>query len=89
MQRFHGVRADRVGFYILPFAVGNFLGPLLLGPFFDRIGRRIMIPATYALSGILLLASGALFYEGLLDALTQTLCWCLVFFFASSAASVA
>jgi MFS family permease len=89
LQRFHGVRADRVGYYILPFAVGNFLGPLLLGSLFDRVGRRAMIPATYAISGILLIGSGALFYAGLLDANTQTLCWCVVFFFASSAASSA
>ena len=29
---FYGVRADHVGWYILPFAAGNFLGPLMLGP---------------------------------------------------------
>ncbi len=89
LQKFHGVRADRVGFYILPFAAGNFLGPLALGPLFDRWGRRAMIPATYAASGILLLVSGALFYRGVLDATTQTLSWCLVFFVASAAASSA
>lgn len=89
LQRFHGVRADHVGYYILPFAAGNFLGPLLLGPLFDRWGRRTMIPLTYAAAGLLLLGSGALFYAGLLDATSQTLCWCLVFFFASAAASAA
>jgi MFS family permease len=89
LQRFHGVRADRVGLYILPFAAGNFLGPLVLGPLFDRWGRRTMIPLTYAISGISLLAGGCLFYAGLLDAITQTLTWCVVFFFASSAASSA
>ena len=89
LQRFHGVRSDHVGYYVLPFAAGNFLGPLLLGPLFDRWGRRLMIPLTFAASGGLLFASGALFNAGLLDATTQTLCWCLVFFFASSAASSA
>ena len=89
LERFHGVAADRVGLYILPFAAGNFLGPLALGPLFDRIGRRAMIPITYALSGILLVATGALFAGGYLDAMTQTLAWSLVFFVASAAASSA
>lgn len=89
LERFHRVPASDVGLYIVPFAIGNFLGPLLLGPLFDRWGRRVMIPATYALSGLLLLATGALFWAGALDALTQTLAWGVVFFFASAAASSA
>ncbi|QUP56009.1 MFS transporter (plasmid) [Ralstonia syzygii] len=86
---FYGVPATRVGSYLLPFALGNFLGPLLLGRLFDVIGRRPMIAATYALSGLLLLASGALFKAGVLDSATQTLAWTVVFFFASAAASSA
>ncbi|MDO9015283.1 MAG: MFS transporter [Deltaproteobacteria bacterium] len=89
LQRFHHVRADRVGLYVLPFAAGNFLGPLLLGPLFDRWGRRVMIPATYAISGVLLVVTGALFFAGALDAVTQTVAWSVVFFFASAAASSA
>jgi len=60
LARFYGVPDDRVGYYIFPFALGNFLGPLILGPLFDRVGRRVMIPLTYALSGVLLLATGVL-----------------------------
>ena len=78
-----------VGLYIVPFAIGNFLGPVVLGPSFDRWGRRVMIPLTYALSGVLLLATGGLFVAGALNALTQTLAWMLVFFVASAAASSA
>ena len=89
LERFHGVAPDRVGLYIVPFAIGNFLGPLLLGPLFDRWGRRAMIPLTYALSGVLLLATGGLFVAGALNAVTQTLAWMLVFFVASAAASSA
>lgn len=89
LEKFHGVAADDVGLYIVPFAAGNFLGPVLLGRAFDRIGRRVMIPATYALSGILLTITGALFLAGWLDALTQTIAWGLVFFVASAAASSA
>jgi len=89
LTRFFAVPADRVGLYILPFAFGNFLGPLLLGPLFDTLGRRAMIAATYALSGVLLALSGVLFAWGALDATTQTLLWTIVFFFASAAASAA
>jgi MFS family permease len=89
LEKFHGVPPADVGLYIVPFAIGNFAGPLLLGRRFDRWGRRIMIPATYALSGILLLATGALFVGGHLDAATQTVAWSIVFFVASAAASSA
>jgi MFS family permease len=86
---FYGVANERVGWYILPFALGNFAGPLLLGPWFDSIGRRTMIAATYAISGVLLALSGWLFVRGLFDATTQTLAWSVTFFFASAAASSA
>ena len=89
LERFHGVAPDRVGLYIVPFAIGNFLGPLLLGPAFDRLGRRAMIPLTYGLSGVLLLVTGGLFVAGALNAVTQTLAWMVVFFVASAAASSA
>lgn len=89
LSRFYGVPADKVGLYILPFAVGNFLGPLLLGPLFDSWGRRQMIVTTYALSGILLGLTGWMFHAGHLDATTQTAMWSVVFFFASAAASSA
>src|SRR5581483_4731111 len=69
---FYGVSAAHVGWYILPFAAGNFLGPLLLGRLFDTLGRRPMIAATYASSGLLLAASGYLFSQGVLSASNQT-----------------
>jgi MFS family permease len=86
---FYGVPAAGVGWYILPFAAGNFLGPLLLGRLFDTLGRKFMIGTTYAVSGILLAGTGYLFSEGLLSAQTQTLAWMIIFFFASAAASSA
>jgi MFS family permease len=86
---FYGVPADRVGWYILPFAAGNFLGPLLLGRLFDTLGRRPMITFTYAVSGVLLALSGYLFMRGALSAETQTVAWTVIFFFASAAASSA
>jgi MFS family permease len=89
LTRFYGVAESAVGLYILPFAAGNFLGPLLLGPLFDRVGRRAMIAATYGLSGVTLALTGWGFVNGWLDATTQTLCWSIVFFLASAAASSA
>jgi MFS family permease len=85
----YGVNASSVGLYLLPFAVGNFLGPLLLGRFFDTIGRKPMIAGTYILSGVLLIVTGLLFRNGTLDATTQTIAWCVIFFFASAGASAA
>ena len=89
LTRFYGIAEASVGLYLLPFAAGNFLGPLLLGPLFDRVGRRVMIAATYAASGVALAATGYGFQQGWLDATTQTLAWSLVFFLASAAASSA
>jgi hypothetical protein len=89
LGRFFGVPEHRVGLYILPFAAGNFLGPLLLGHLFDVVGRRPMIAMTYAASGLLLAVTAMMFDAGLLTAVGQTAAWCVVFFFASAAASSA
>jgi MFS family permease len=86
---FFGIPANHVGWYILPFAAGNFLGPLLLGKLFDTLGRRVMITLTYGGSGVLLAVSGYLFSIGALSAQTQTIAWMVIFFFASPAASAA
>ena len=86
---FYGVPADHVGWYLLPFAAGNFLGPVLIGRLFDTLGRRIMIAFTYTISGTLLAATGYLFMQDLIGAETQTICWMVIFFFASAAASSA
>ena len=86
---FFAIPASHVGWYILPFAAGNFLGPLLLGRLFDTLGRRVMITLTYGVSGILLALSGYLFSIGALSAQTQTIAWMVIFFFASPAASAA
>jgi MFS family permease len=86
---FYGVERASVGYYIFPFALGNLLGPLILGRFFDTIGRRKMIALTYCSSAVLLAISGYLFHQGALTAETQTILWCAIFFIASAAASSA
>ncbi|MDE1973137.1 MAG: MFS transporter [Hyphomicrobiales bacterium] len=89
LTNFYAIPADRIGWYILPFATGNVLGPLLLGRLFDTVGRRIMIAFTYAASAMLLAAVGYLFDQNLFTAQTLTAAWMIVFFFASAAASSA
>jgi MFS family permease len=86
---FFHIPADNVGWYLLPFAAGNFAGPLLLGRLFDTLGRRVMITLTYGVSGVLLALSGYLFSIGALSAQGQTIAWMVIFFFASPAASAA
>jgi MFS family permease len=89
LARFYDVAPERVGLFLVPFAIGNFCGPLLLGRLFDTIGRRVMIAATYGISAVLLALTGWLFAAGHLTATTQTLLWTAVFFFASAGASSA
>src|SRR5258707_5402375 len=86
---FYGIASNQVGWYILPFAPGNFLGPVLLGRLVATLGRRVMITLTYGISGILLALSGYLFSIGVMSAQAQTIAWMVIFFFASPAASSA
>jgi MFS family permease len=89
LTRFYEVPSAAIGWYMLPFAIGNFLGPLFLGPLFDTLGRKPMITFTYAISGVLLAIVGYLFRADMVDAAMLTVCWSLIFFFASAAASAA
>jgi MFS family permease len=89
LTRFYGEPDESVGWFMLPFALGNFLGPLCLGRLFDVLGRKPMIAATYALAGVLMIITGILFANGLLSARQQTLAWTAIFFVASAAASSA
>jgi MFS family permease len=89
LERFYHVPPVKAGYYIFPFAIGNVLGPVLIGHLFDTVGRKKMITLTYALSGALLIITGWLFQANLLTAKTQTACWTAIFFVASAAASAA
>src|SRR5947209_5960012 len=89
LTKFYHISNSSVGWYLIPFAIGNILGPLLLGRLFDTISRRPMISFTYIISGVLLAITGWLFLQGILNAVTQTICWSIFFFFASAGASSA
>jgi MFS family permease len=89
LTKIYGVNSTDTAYYFIFFALGNLIGPLVLGHLFDTVGRRRMIAGTYLLSGALLAISAVLFNAGVLNAVTQTVCWCVVFFFASAGASAA
>jgi MFS family permease len=89
LGKFYGVSSETTPIYLIAFAVGNLIGPLTIGHLFDTIGRRTMISGTYIVSGVLLAISAGLFYAGVLNAITQTIAWCVIFFFASAGASAA
>ncbi|MFZ1362745.1 MAG: MFS transporter [Candidatus Nanopelagicales bacterium] len=89
LVKFFGVDPNMAPVFLICFAVGNLAGPLLLGHLFDTIGRKVMISSTYIGSGILLAISAWLFNIDALNAVTQTICWCVIFFFASAGASSA
>jgi len=87
LEYFFKVKATDTSYYFFAFAVGNLLGPLTIGRLFDTIGRKKMIASTYILAGVLLVITAFLFKSGDLNAATQTICWTVVFFFASAGAS--
>ena len=89
LTAFYHIPNGSIGWYLIPFAIGNILGPLTIGRLFDTIGRRQMISFTYIISGVLLTITGWLFLQGTLNATTQTICWSIIFFFASAGASSA
>ncbi|MBN8896867.1 MAG: MFS transporter, partial [Rhodospirillales bacterium] len=89
LTRFYQIDSASVGLFMLPFAIGNFLGPLVLGRLFDTVGRRPMIVLTYVLSGVLMGITGWMFAAGWLSAVHQTMAWTVIFFVASAAASSA
>lgn len=87
LQNFYGQSPSSAALYFFPFAIGNLLGPLLLGPLFDTVGRRKMIGGCYAFAAVVLTVSAFLFNAELLSAGAHTAFWCLAFFFASAGAS--
>jgi len=89
MTTFFHASAANAPLYIIPFAIGNLIGPWVLGPLFDTVGRKIMISSSYIVSGAVLLGTAWLFNQGKLSALTLTICWSICFFFASAGASAA
>jgi len=89
LTNFFGLKTSETAVYFFPFAIGNLLGPLLLGRLFDTWGRRQMIFSTYLVSGLVLAVSAFLFQADAISATVQVVFWCISFFFASAGASSA
>lgn len=89
LAKFYGVASTSAPLFLIAFAVGNLAGPLTIGHLFDTLGRKKMIAGTYVLSGLLLAITAFLFNAGVLNAVTQTIAWCIIFYFASAGASAA
>jgi MFS family permease len=88
LTTFFGVDAKTVGLFLIPFAAGNYVGPLVLGRLFDTLGRRLMIPLTFLVAGALTIVTGWLFAAKVIDSTTWiTVAWVVIFFFASAGAS--
>jgi MFS family permease len=89
LTKFYGIDESKAPIFLIAFAVGNLVGPLTIGRLFDTLGRRVMITGTYLISGVLLAITAFLFQADVLSAVTQTIAWCVIFFFASAGASAA
>jgi MFS family permease len=81
------VDSSSAGLYLIPFGIANFLGALVLGRFFDTVGRKPMIAGTYLIAAVGLAVEAALIKGGSLGTWGYIALLCVAFFFASSAAS--
>ena len=88
-KKFFKLDDSQLPMQLLPFAVGSFLGPVLLGPLFDKLGRRIMITLTYGTAALMLAGVAYFFARGSLGLHALSICFSVIFFVASSAASAA
>lgn len=89
LHDFFNVSSSAVPYLFVIFATGNFLGPLLLGRFFDTIGRIPMISGTYLVSSALVVVLAILLRNGSLTEWSFMALVVATFFFASAGASAA
>jgi MFS family permease len=88
-KTFFHVTDKQIPWHLLPFAIASFLGPLTIGRLFDTVGRKKMISITYGSAGLLLAGTAIPFAMGHLGPKGVGICFSMVFFIASSAASAA
>jgi MFS family permease len=89
LGEFFEVDSGTIPIYIAIFAASNFLGPLLLGRFFDTLGRKPMVTGTYLISAILTAILGIFLLGNDLTTWSFMAFIIAIFFFASAGASSA
>lgn len=88
-KTFFNVSDSDIPKHLLPFTIASFLGPVTLGRLFDTVGRKRMIAFTYGAAGLLLAGTAIPFATGFMSLKSVGICFTLIFFIASSAASAA
>jgi MFS family permease len=89
LHQFFDVGSSQIPYYMVVFAAGNFLGPLILGRLFDTVGRIPMIAGTYLGSAAVVVALGLLLRSGGLTTWEFMALVLGAFFLASAGASSA
>jgi MFS family permease len=89
LSEFFEVSSGKVPLYIALFAASNFLGPLILGRFFDTVGRKPMVSMTYLGSAAITAALGVFLLGGNLTTWSFMAFVLAIFFLASAGASSA
>ncbi len=89
LHEFFGTGTGSVPYYMAIFAISNFLGPVLLGRFFDTVGRIPMISSTYLGSAAIVVALGVLLITSHLTTWEFMGFVLAAFFLASAGASAA
>ncbi|MDT5340849.1 MAG: hypothetical protein QOE52_33 [Mycobacterium sp.] len=86
---FYGVDAGKVPLFYILWALSNFFGPLVLGRFFDTVGRKPMITLSYVGSSLVAVVLAVLFVTRVGGVWTFIAVLAATFFFASAGASAA
>jgi MFS family permease len=86
---FYGVDAGKVPLFYILWALSNFFGPLVLGRFFDTVGRKPMITLSYVGSSLVAVVLAVLFVTRVGGVWTFIAVLAATFFLASAGASAA
>jgi MFS family permease len=89
LSGFYGVDSGKVPLFYILWALSNFVGPLVLGPLFDTVGRKPMITFSYIGSAVVAVVLAVLFVTQTGGVWMFIVVLALAFFLASAGASAA